>query len=125
MAVGSTPIGRYRRARLRSRVTGNSLWSSGVSALCAARPRIEVPRVIAGLRARMRRSRERETRGVRGLSMRGEARGGDGCGGWWGPGEARRSFAVRGLRGGETMSDARAYEPERSSAWGARASRLS
>jgi hypothetical protein len=30
------------------------------------------------------RSRERETRGVRGLSMGHEARGGEGCGGWWG-----------------------------------------
>ena len=33
---------------------------------------------------------------MRGLSMRHEARGGDGCGGWWGAGQALRSFALNG-----------------------------
>jgi hypothetical protein len=99
--------------------------SSGVGVLLVVHVRLGAPRVIVGLRESLVQSRGREACGVRGLSMRGEVRGGNGCGGWRGNGQALRSSAMRDLRGGESMLHACAYEPERPSALGARASRLS
>jgi hypothetical protein len=125
MAVGSTPIGRCRRAWWRREIVSSSMRSSSVEALLVVGGRLETPRVIVGLRESMVRSRECETHGVRGLPMRGEVRGGDGYGGRWGRRPALRSSAMRDLRGGESMLHACAYEPERPSALGAKASRLS